>query len=98
MPKGTFQKHETVNHMLKEYLHGDVHTQTIESFFGLLKRGIVGTYHHVSAAHLQRYCEEFSFRHLHRVALGVTDEMRAEALIKQVGGKRLTYRRTNPQA
>lgn len=98
MPEGTFQQHETVNHMLKEYVRGDVHTQTIESFFGLLKRGIIGTYHHVSSAHLQRYCEEFSFRHSHRVSLGVSDEQRAAALLKQVGGKRLTYRRTHAAA
>jgi hypothetical protein len=63
-----------------------------------LKRGIVGTYHHVSATHLQRYCEEFSFRHSHRTSLGVSDEQRAVALLKQVGGKRLTYRRVNAQA
>jgi transposase-like protein len=98
MPEGTFAKHEMVNHMAKEYVRGEVHTNSIESFFGLLKRGIVGTYHHVSATHLQRYCEEFSFRHSHRVSLGVNDEQRAASLLKQVGGKRLTYRRTNAAA
>lgn len=95
LPRGAFQEHEMVNHTAKEYVRGEVHTNSIESFFGLLKRGIVGTYHHVSATHLQRYCEEFSFRHSHRTSLGVTDEMRATALIKQVHGKRLTYRRVN---
>ena len=97
MPEGEFQEHSMVNHLAKEYVRGDVHTNSIESFFGLLKRGIIGTYHHVSSAHLQRYCEEFSFPQSHR-AIGVSDQMRAEALIKQVGGKRLTYRRVNAAA
>lgn len=95
MDEAGFEHHETVNHLAKEYVRGDVSTNSIESFFGLLKRGIVGTYHHVSSTHLQRYCEEFAFRHSHRVSLGVNDEQRAEALIKQVAGKRLTYRRTH---
>lgn len=98
MQEGTFQKHEMVNHLAKEYVRGDVHTNSIESFFGLLKRGIVGTYHHVSATHLQRYCEEFSFRHSHRTSLGVNDQQRADAIIKQVHGKRLTYKRVNAAA
>jgi transposase-like protein len=86
-------KHEMVNHADGEYVRGKVHTNSVESFFGLLKRGIVGTYHHVSEAHLQRYCEEFSFRHSHRTSLGVMDQQRADAVLKNIGGKRLTYRR-----
>jgi transposase-like protein len=102
MERGLFLSHEMVNHSADEYakpseaIPGKVaHTNTVESFFGIFKRGLVGTYHHVSEAHLQRYCEEFSFRHSHRTAVGVSDEQRAAALLKQVGGKRLTYRRTN---
>jgi transposase-like protein len=88
--KSEFPKHETVNHMIGEYVRGDVHTNTVESYFGLLKRGLVGTFHHVSEAHLQRYCTEFDFRFSHRT---VSDSERATALLKQIGGKRLTYRR-----
>lgn len=87
--KRDFPKHDTVNHMIGEYARGNVHTNTVESFFGLLKRGIVGTYHHVSEAHLQRYCTEFDFRFSHRK---VTDEQRAEAALKGISGKRLMYR------
>jgi transposase-like protein len=93
----TFLSHEMVNHTRMEYarksrkVKGAVaHTNTVESFFGMLKRGLIGTYHHVSEAHLQRYCEEFSFRYSHRTA---TDAERADAALKQIAGKRLTYRR-----
>lgn len=95
LPRGTFKTHSMVNHMAKEYVRGEVHTNSIESFFGLLKRGLVGTYHHVSEAHLQRYCEEFAFRHSHRTSLGVTDDQRTNAALRQISGKRLTYRRTH---
>jgi transposase-like protein len=102
MERGHFLSHEMVNHSQDEYarpseaIPGKVaHTNTVESFFGLFKRGLVGTYHHVSVAHLQRYCEEFSFRHSHRTSLGYTDEQRADAALKQIAGKRLTYRRIN---
>ena len=66
------------------------HTNTVESFFGLLKRGLVGTYHHVSEQHLQKYCTEFDFRFTHRKS---EDAERADALLKSIEGKRLTYRR-----
>jgi transposase-like protein len=90
--------HSTVNHSKKEYVRGDVHTNTVEGYFSILKRGIIGTYHHVSEAHLQRYCSEFDFRYNHRTALGVTDAERANAVLKELGGKRLTYRPVNPTA
>jgi len=57
-----FPKHASVNHSIKEYVRGDVHTNTIEGYFGIKKRGITGTYHHVSAKHLKRYLAEFDFR------------------------------------
>jgi transposase-like protein len=97
--RGDFLSHETVNHAAKQYAKrsraikgGVAHTNTVETFFGLFKRGLIGTYHHVSEAHLQRYCTEFDFRFTHRKA---TDEDRAAAALRQVGGKRLTYRRTD---
>ena len=56
-----------------EYVRGDVHTNTIESYFATMKRGIIGTYHHVSQQHLKRYLCEFDFRYNERAALHVTD-------------------------
>jgi transposase-like protein len=90
--KEDFPKHDSVNHLIGEYARGPVHTNTVECFFGLLKRGLVGTYHHVSEAHLQRYCTEFDFRFTHRK---ISDAERADATLKGISGKRLTYRRTN---
>ena len=65
--------------------------RTPESYFAILKRGIHGTYHHVSEAHLQRYMDEFDFRFSNRKSLGVDDVQRADLLLKGVVGKRLTY-------
>jgi transposase-like protein len=81
--------HETVNHGERQYVRGDVHVNTAESFFALLKRGVRGTFHHVSKQHLHRYCDEFGFRWDHR---SVTDGERTVAAIRQAGGKRLLYR------
>jgi hypothetical protein len=72
-----------------------VHTDTIEGFFSILKRGIYGVYQHVSEAHLQRYLSEFDFRYSHRSGLGVEDVERAEIALKGAAGKRLTYRTTS---
>jgi hypothetical protein len=58
-----FASHETVNHSRKEYVRGDVTTNTIEGFFGIFKRGLDGVYHHVSKKHLHRYTSEFEFRY-----------------------------------
>jgi transposase-like protein len=97
--RGQFKSHETVNHAAGQYAKKSraakghtAHTNTVESFFGIFKRGLIGTYHHVSEAHLQRYCTEFDFRFSHRT---VTDEQRAASALAQIGGKRLTYRRTD---
>lgn len=87
--------HSTVNHSAKEYVRGHVHTNTVEGYFSILKRGIVGTFHHVSEQHLQRYVDEFDFRYNNRESLGVNDEQRAVQVVKQLYGKRLTYRRIN---
>lgn len=67
---------------------------TVESYFSILKRGIIGTYHHVSQEHLDRYLAEFDFRHNNRTALGVNDAERTVTALKGAAGKRLTYRRT----
>ena len=87
-----FASHEVVNHTLKEYSRGDVTTNTVESSFALLKRGLIGTFHSVSEAHLQRYATEFDFRWNHRVSLGVNDVQRTTAMLKGIEGKRLTYK------
>lgn len=90
-----FAKHATVNHSIGEYVRGEVHTNTIEGYFSILKRGIIGTYHHVSQQHLKRYLAEFDFRYNERSALNVTDLERATKAVKGVVGKRVTYQGTN---
>jgi len=87
-----FASHITVNHSIKEYVRGDAHTNTVEGYFSIFKRGIYGVYHHVSAEHLKRYLGEFDFRYNHRIALGFDDETRTAIAIKGIAGKRLTYR------
>lgn len=86
-----FSGHRAVNHSIGEYVRGDVHTNTIEGYFSILKRGITGVYHHVSPQHLKRYLAEFDFRYNERSALHVTDVERAEKAVKGTVGKRLTY-------
>lgn len=88
-----FASHETVNHGIEEYVRGNAHSNTVEGFFSILKRGVIGTYHHVSEAHLHRYLAEFDFRYSNRSALGITDDMRTDEALKGSTGKRLTYRR-----
>lgn len=91
-------RHETVNHSADEYVRGPFHTNTVEGFFSILKRGIVGCYFHVSEAHLHRYLAEFDFRYSNREKLGIDDQARTDLAIKGFVGKRLTYQRTRCQA
>lgn len=91
-----FASHEAVNHSKEEYVRGDVSSNTAESSFAILKRGLVGTFHSVSEQHLQRYANEFDFRWNTRQSLGFNDAMRLDAALKGIQGKRLTYRRLNP--
>jgi transposase-like protein len=95
-----FASHKTVNHGWGgsgEYVGPDGQTtNAAENFFGIFKRGMIGTYHKCEEQHLQRYVTEFEFRFNHRTALGVSDNMRAEALLKGIEGKRLTYRIPRP--
>jgi hypothetical protein len=83
-------------HSAKEYVRGDVHTNTVEGYFSILKRGIMGTYHHLSQKHLKRYLAEFDFRYNERAALGVEDEARADKLFRGIVGKRLMYKDSSP--
>jgi len=89
-----FATHETVNHSIKEFARGDVTTNSAEGFFGIFKRGMVGVYQHCSEKHLPRYLDEFTYRYNYRIRLGFDDAARAETVTNQMGGKRLTYRRT----
>jgi hypothetical protein len=98
-----FAGHDAVNHGEEEWVRKladgtKAHTNTVEGFFLLLKRGIYGCYFHVSEAHLHRYLAEFDFRYSNRIKLGVDDTERTRLAIKGAGGKRLTYRRTRSQA
>jgi transposase-like protein len=83
-----FASHGVVHHAAKEYARGNVTTNLVECSFSLLKRGLIGTFHHVSEHHLQRYCTEFDYRWNHRKT---TDKERSDTLLSQVAGKRLTY-------
>jgi transposase-like protein len=83
--------HHSINHRIGEYVRGDVHTNTIEGYFSIMKRGINGVYHHVSPKHLKRYLAEFDFRYNERAGLQVTDVERARKAVAGVVGKRMTY-------
>ena len=90
--------HESVDHKIeyvREGKHGKVSTNTLEGFFSVFKRGMVGTYQHCGEQHLQRYLAEFDFRANHRIALGFDDATRADIALQGIAGKRLTYRRIN---
>jgi transposase-like protein len=91
-----FAAHKTVNHGAKEYARGKgddlVTTNTVEGFFGIFTRGLVGVYQHCGEQHLQRYLDEFAFRYSHRAKLGVDDDVRTVIAIRGAEGKRLTYR------
>ena len=94
-----FAAHSAVDHAAGEYVrHGLHHSNTVENYFSILKRGITGTFHHVSEAHLSRYLVEFDFRYSNRSGLGITDSMRADEAVRGVVGKRLTYRQPRKAA
>lgn len=92
-----FAAYETVNHAANEYVRGEVHTNTIEGFFSIFKRGMKGIYQHCGEQHLHRYLAEYDFRYNNRSALGVEDVRRMLILLGQTAGKRLTYRRAASQ-
>lgn len=87
----SYWTHQTVNHRTGQYgKKGGWHTNTVENFFSIFKRGIIGVFHHVSEAHLGRYAREFDFRYNHRT---ITDGERADQALRGIVGKRLMYRR-----
>ncbi len=89
-----FASHSTVNHARNEYVRGIVHTNTVEGYYSIFKRGMKGVYQHCSEKHLHRYLAEFDFRYSNRVKLGCDDTERADRALKGVKGKRLTYQTT----
>ena len=89
-PGRRFASHRTVNHSAKEYVRGEVHTNTVEGYFSLFKRGVNGTFHHIGHRYIDQYLAEFDFRYSHR---DVTDGERTLAGLKKVEGKRLMLRR-----
>ena len=84
-----------MKHARGEYVRGIVHTNNVESYFSVFKRGMRGTYQHCKEKHLHRYLAEFDFRHNNRVALGVGDVERADKVLTGIVGKRLTYETTH---
>jgi transposase-like protein len=87
-----FDSHQMVNHSAKEYMRGPVHTNTVEGYYSIFKRGMKGVYQHCGEKHLHRYLAEFDFRYSNRVALGVDDKARAGKALTGISGKRLKYR------
>lgn len=88
-----FADHQTVKHWAGEYVRGEASTQVIENYFSVFKRGLHGTYQHISETHLKRYLCEIDFRYNERAGLGASDSERAEKALKGIAGKRMTYRR-----
>ena len=90
-----FARHGHVLHAGRTYAKGDIHSNSAENFFSILKRGVIGTYHHWSAAHMHRYLVEFDFRYSTR---NLTDTERTAEAIKGARGKRLMYRQPSSLA
>jgi hypothetical protein len=87
-----FASHGTTLHSNRQFAKvGGIHSNTAENFFSILKRGVVGTYHHWSPAHMHRYLAEFDFRYSWK---DISDRERADKALQGAFGKRLTYRRT----
>ena len=96
--KGYFADHQTVKHSAGEYVRLDdrtIHSNTIEGYFSIFKRGMKGVYQHCAEKHLHRYLAEFDFRYNHRVGLGFSDVERTVAAVRAAEGKRLTYHQTH---
>ena len=93
-----FAEHSAVHHYNKEYVRGDVTTNTVEGAFSIFKRGMRGVYQHCAEKHLHRYLAEFEFRYSHREANGVDDKARADRILGGIVGKRLTYETTAARA
>jgi transposase-like protein len=93
-----FAEHGAVNHSREEWVRGEAHTNSLEGYFSIFKRGMKGIYQHCGKQHLHRYVAEFEFRYNNRAALDIDDDTRAAAIAKGAEGKRLTYRRPDARA
>jgi hypothetical protein len=93
-----FLGHGRVNHTAGEYVRGIIHTNTVEGFFSIFKRGMRGVYQHCAEKHLHRYMAEFDFRYNNRIALGCDDRERANRILRGIVGKRLTYQQAGARA
>jgi transposase-like protein len=95
-----FDSHGRVHHEKDEYVRREgermIHTNTVEGYYSIFKRGMKGIYQHCSEKHLHRYLSEYDFRYSYRVRLGYDDAMRADKALQGIRGKRLTYRRPHP--
>jgi transposase-like protein len=95
-----FAKHDAVDHSRGEYGYTDrktgekINTNTVEGYYSIFKRGMIGVYQHCSERHLHRYLAEFDFRYSHRIKTGYDDTERADRALQGVKGKRLTYETT----
>jgi transposase-like protein len=87
-----FKEHGVVNHKREEWTRGDIHTNTVEGYFSIFKRGMKGIYQHCSEQHLHRYLAEFDFRYNNRIARGTDDQARTQAALRGIVGKRLMYK------
>tara|TARA_B100001964_G_C14131959_1_gene553327 strand:+ start:220 stop:1170 length:951 start_codon:yes stop_codon:yes gene_type:complete len=87
-----FADHDFTTHSKGNYVRGNVHTNTIEGYFSIFKRGMKGVYQHCGKQHLHRYAAEFEFRYNHRTANGVNDAARASKALLGIFGKRVVYR------
>ena len=86
-----FASHGWVTHSAGQYVDGPVHSNTVEGYFSIFKRGMKGVYQHCSEQHLHRYLAEFDFRYNNRVANGINDKERVDNALSGAAGKRLTY-------
>ena len=84
-----------MKHSAKEYVREWVHTNSLEGYFSIFKRGMKGIYQHCGEKHLHRYLAEYDFRYNHRTALGFDDPERAALAVQGAAGKRLTYRQSH---
>ena len=87
--------HQTVGHSVEEYARGTAHTNTLEGYFSLFKKGMKGIYQHCDERHLHCYLAEFDFRYSNRAKLGVDDNARTRKALRGISGKRLTYVQTH---
>jgi transposase-like protein len=92
-----YPAHEVVKHKKGEYVRGEAHTNTLENYYSVFKRGMKGVYQHCDERHLHRYVSEFDFRYNNRIGREIDDTQRTINAVKGVVGKRLTYRTTGQE-